>query len=1376
MSLEELLAEDGFRRSKSKMMPRASFGLEATSMPLYPLNDRHRPGSSGVRKTERTKSDIPRYNARGEFPTDHNVNSKMSRDNVVRQDKGSKKENGLKHERRSSQELSHVKKFSIGSSDGLADSEIISIARSNEIVEVGVQDTRNYNDINSNEVYRPEEIERQRQTSEKNKRADKKYGYNSNNTLTIYKFHNETSQKSTRKPETLSGRSNRSSKSCKNFEDSKSRRKPDIEQSIATPALDEVAIQAMISILSGYLKRFIRDEDFRASLRQSSFASLEVTGQEEGLQTEGKVIANLEEAIETVERAAEERVSARDLKKASLQLSVIAGLNSNDLKDGFTSGIPNHKLSACAHFYLSVVYKLQKKDRIAAKHLLQVFCDSPFLARNALLPDLWEQIFLPHLSDLKVWHSRESNSLVNSPRKTRKLKLVEKVYNEILDSGTYQFAVYYKDWLTEGVEAPLLPSVQIPSISVQLVQKADLDNQSPDAGSPVSTFLPQPMVSKTLYDSVFRRAIKPGYEVPDCEEESFDISARSSHYAAVEENSPSEIVKHSVRDVNSYATSHLNDVANSPERVYLNDKFANCEINLGTSKSNCMCHARPGHSSNQLILGTLAKAVFGLQQTENSTDIAASAALMTYSKDVLHSDYLLTNSGSAVEELEENCGYFIGGTSFLNIPQDFICPLTEMLFEDPVTLETGQTFERSAIKNWYGKGNRTCPVTGKILEYQAVPLTNFILKRVIDNWKSEHGRHLLDLASQVGESEESKDEIPVFVLEQLLAASSQQERIISAKQLISLGGLQFLFRRFQQGNLDEKTRVSALLLSCILADPDYRNHVAKTIDKLSLLELLQCRQLKSKRNAVLLLTQLICLNRRKDAKYILDGLQKEVTMSTLHVLLMYLQSCLYEERPLVSVLLLHFDLLVSPCNKSSFGDSLRFDGLFCIAGCVGAIFLTNALLATMASKKEEFDNLLREMVEHQEYSIHREEAVDAISVALESSLSDEKVREKCCRALLILGGHFSFAGKIMTEDWILKQAGFLDGPVYDSPDNDGNIFVNDENILMVEDVDEEKARENWLANLSASLLGDGNKSFLEAIARCLVSEIPDLVRVCLTTVAWLSSALASLSEAEFQLSAFSALISGLKGCLMNGELVEHKILASMSLLNFSKFPGTKYHRTRQATVLTRTTVVSGLPMMLLPLLAKVNCNFETIVVAMRMDGGVATLISFSSQLVNPTPRHAEQATRFVVHTSIEGIGHGVLQSETHHRLRIMTSMADIGAATASDAYMSMMIFADDTVAYVEDDNVVVDSGAVSMRREGPIACEALARLLTSTTLLLLFFVAIDDCITNDFIDITFPFTVQIRILTNTIEKVQSCNILYSSSNWLKLGNFDFQIN
>lgn len=47
-------------------------------------------------------------------------------------------------------------------------------------------------------------------------------------------------------------------------------------------------------------------------------------------------------------------------------------------------------------------------------------------------------------------------------------------------------------------------------------------------------------------------------------------------------------------------------------------------------------------------------------------------------------------------------------------------------------------------------------------------------------------------------------------------------------------------------------------------------------------------------------------------------------------------------------------------------------------------------------------------------------------MALESGLTDDKIREKCCNALLVLGGRFSLSGKVMIEDWILKKAGFID--------------------------------------------------------------------------------------------------------------------------------------------------------------------------------------------------------------------------------------------------------------------------------------------------------------------------------------------------------------
>lgn len=240
---------------------------------------------------------------------------------------------------------------------------------------------------------------------------------------------------------------------------------------------------------------------------------------------------------------------------------------------------------------------------------------------------------------------------------------------------------------------------------------------------------------------------------------------------------------------------------------------------------------------NQMILERLAKTVFELQQPEN------------------------TINHTSVQSPCGNCENFDGGDLFSIVPQEFICPLTELVLDDPVTLETGQTFERSAITNWFSKGNRTCPVTRKTLECQSIPLSNFILKRVISKWKLEHQRHLIDLIREVGENVETRDEIAVFIIEQLLVVSTQEERVKHARELVSLGGLQFLISRFQCGDIKEKTRISALLFSCILVDADFRKHVSMKIDKLSLLTMLKSEHMKSRANAVSLMTELICVNR-----------------------------------------------------------------------------------------------------------------------------------------------------------------------------------------------------------------------------------------------------------------------------------------------------------------------------------------------------------------------------------------------------------------------------------------------------------------------------------------------------------------------------------
>ncbi|KAI5383009.1 hypothetical protein KIW84_070422 [Lathyrus oleraceus] len=68
-------------------------------------------------------------------------------------------------------------------------------------------------------------------------------------------------------------------------------------------------------------------------------------------------------------------------------------------------------------------------------------------------------------------------------------------------------------------------------------------------------------------------------------------------------------------------------------------------------------------------------------------------------------------------------------------PKDFVCPITSNIFDDPVTLETGQTYERKAIEEWFNRENITCPITRQKLQNTKLPKTNYVLKRLVASWK-----------------------------------------------------------------------------------------------------------------------------------------------------------------------------------------------------------------------------------------------------------------------------------------------------------------------------------------------------------------------------------------------------------------------------------------------------------------------------------------------------------------------------------------------------------------------------------------------------------------------------------------------------------------
>ncbi|PKI61071.1 hypothetical protein CRG98_018516 [Punica granatum] len=1061
-SLEALLAEEGFRGRRSMTRSRASFGSDNVTTPLYSSRGQHKPHSSSVNRTrtQRTRSDVSRYSFNGRLGKSDSLGSTQPRDNLITRERMNGK--GMEPlEGRGDMERLGDRRFEV-SSDAFS---------RNEIVEVGVENSERIKNVYLSVGKGPLRMEKYLAAGDEstdsmgnNMKSDRRGPSSSKHLL----------------GDPSSARNGRTStKPAGPFENSRLEKHVQSTLSDSLPALDEVAIRAIVSILIGYITPFLKDKDFRINLRDKCFLSLNFVESEEYQNGESKVICNLAQAIETVERAAEEYRDPKDLKRASLQLSVITGLNAGELKNGFTCGVPNCKLSACAHLYLSVIYKINKKDRVSAKHILQVFADSPLQGRRLLLPELWENFFYPHLSHLQLWHSQEVDSLVDATSRARKLKLLDKVYNEILDSGTRQFAVYYKDWLTEGSEAPLFPSINIPSVSVDTVELTDSLSHSGELGNPVSAPHPQPMVSKKLYEAMFGCSNKSGAE--DDEGENCRKSSGGSSFDFKETSTHSyETVKYMDQHSIANSAKRLEDegfpedgllLTVDKERGLLKASVSvqedeNDEISNSSSRQQMTVETELRYSpqtNNVSELKRLAKSVFQPEQTDGF-DIKMDIPSRPNAESVTEHLAKVVKAKSSLQELYRSDKYSGEGSS--TIPQYLICPLTRQLFEDPVTLETGQTFERAAIQKWFDEGNKTCPVTGNSLECLSVPLTNMVINCVIDSWKSKHCQNILAFASQMMEEKEGRDfahpdDGSISMLEQLITIYSKEERIANLKHLISLGGVQYLIRRFSLGTTEEKIRVAALLICCIEADASCRDQIAKAINIQVLIELLRSKQIEARTNAVSLLAELICRKRRKDVTDILRGLPKEEMVN------------------------------VGP----------------------------------------------------QKYSIYREEAVDAIAVALNLSLTDENVKETCCKALSILGGCLSPSGKLTEAGFDVScQANLKDNKEHGSP-QDHAILYGDENL----------AHEQWLRYLLTSLLGNEKKSFLEAISKCLALGESNLVLACLKMVAWLSYVLSSLSDIECQLSTFAGLVRQLKENLQGGE-EEHRILASFSLMNFSKIP------------------------------------------------------------------------------------------------------------------------------------------------------------------------------------------------------------------------------
>ena len=75
----------------------------------------------------------------------------------------------------------------------------------------------------------------------------------------------------------------------------------------------------------------------------------------------------------------------------------------------------------------------------------------------------------------------------------------------------------------------------------------------------------------------------------------------------------------------------------------------------------------------------------------------------------------------------------LNNNQLVEIPEDFLCPITQELMEDPVIAADGHSYERAAITLWL-QGHHSSPLTNQRLSHRMIT-ENFTLKKAINAFK-----------------------------------------------------------------------------------------------------------------------------------------------------------------------------------------------------------------------------------------------------------------------------------------------------------------------------------------------------------------------------------------------------------------------------------------------------------------------------------------------------------------------------------------------------------------------------------------------------------------------------------------------------------------
>ncbi|XP_059649797.1 U-box domain-containing protein 21-like [Cornus florida] len=217
----------------------------------------------------------------------------------------------------------------------------------------------------------------------------------------------------------------------------------------------------------------------------------------------------------------------------------------------------------------------------------------------------------------------------------------------------------------------------------------------------------------------------------------------------------------------------------------------------------------------------------------------------------------------------------------LTIPNQFRCPISLDLMKDPVTLSTGITYDRESIERWIESGNHTCPITNQALR-TLEPIPNHTIRTMIQDWCVENSSYgieriptpripvssfqVSEMLSKATTAQKWRDERGcrevVSSIKALVKESERNKRCIVANG--TSGVLSAIFEGFSKESFETNSVLLEEILSTLTLleplDGEAKSHLASTTSLHSIVWLLKCGGLSGRRNAVLMLKQVLSLD------------------------------------------------------------------------------------------------------------------------------------------------------------------------------------------------------------------------------------------------------------------------------------------------------------------------------------------------------------------------------------------------------------------------------------------------------------------------------------------------------------------------------------